>query len=102
MSGTWPPDVHKPDGDDPKPEPKPKPEPEPDPEPEPAASASAAPEAEAPPFNRPAAKAALTAYTIPVVAVTFGAIVLAEPVTPRTLLGAAMILAGVAVVARRR
>ena len=49
----------------------------------------------------PAAKAALTAYTIPIVAVTFGAIVLAEVVTPKTLIGAAMILGGVGVVVRR-
>jgi drug/metabolite transporter (DMT)-like permease len=45
-----------------------------------------------------AAKAATYAYVNPVVAVLLGWAVVNEPVTPRTLLAAAVILAGVAII----
>ncbi len=44
----------------------------------------------------PATRVALMAFTIPVVAVLFGALVMHEPVTARTLAGGALVIAGVA------
>jgi len=43
-----------------------------------------------------ATRVALMAFTIPVVAVLFGALVMHEPVTARTLAGGALVIAGVA------
>jgi drug/metabolite transporter (DMT)-like permease len=43
-----------------------------------------------------ATRVALMAFTIPVVAVLFGALVMQEPVTTRTLAGGALVIAGVA------
>lgn len=50
----------------------------------------------------PASQLALTAYVIPLVALTLGALLADEPVGAHTALGAALILAGVALVLRRR
>jgi len=50
----------------------------------------------------PATRVSLIAYTIPVVAVVVGALLFQEPVRPRVVLGGALVLAGVAVVNRRR
>lgn len=50
----------------------------------------------------PATRVALMAYTIPIVAVAVGALVFAEPVRVRLLLGGALVLAGVAIVNRAR
>ena len=52
--------------------------------------------------NAPATRVALIAYTIPVVAVAVGALLFHEPVRPRVVLGGLLVLAGVAVVTRRR
>ncbi len=48
-----------------------------------------------------ASQAALIAYTTPVIAVATGALLLAEPVTWRVLVGAALVIAGVVFAARR-
>lgn len=47
-----------------------------------------------------ASRAALIAYTSPVIAVATGAIALSEPVTWRLLAGATLVIAGVVVAAR--
>jgi drug/metabolite transporter (DMT)-like permease len=44
----------------------------------------------------------LITYAIPVIAVAVGALFFDEPVTPRIVLGAALVLAGVAVAMRGR
>lgn len=49
----------------------------------------------------PATRLSLITYGIPVVAVCIGTIVLDEPVTPRMLVGGALVLAGVALALRR-
>jgi len=49
-----------------------------------------------------ATRVALMAFTIPVVAVLFGALVMQEPVTARTLAGGALVIAGVAMAVWRR
>jgi drug/metabolite transporter (DMT)-like permease len=49
-----------------------------------------------------ATQVALIAYTIPIVAVAVGALMFAEPIRPRVVLGGALVLAGVAVVTRGR
>jgi drug/metabolite transporter (DMT)-like permease len=50
----------------------------------------------------PATRAALIAYTIPIVAVAVGAFAFGEPVRAKVLLGGILVLAGVAVVNRSR
>jgi drug/metabolite transporter (DMT)-like permease len=52
--------------------------------------------------HAPATRVALIAYTIPIVAVAVGALLFGEPVRPRVLAGGALVLAGVAIVSRRR
>jgi drug/metabolite transporter (DMT)-like permease len=52
--------------------------------------------------HAPATRVALIAYTIPIVAVAVGALLLGEPVRARVLAGGALVLAGVATVNRRR
>jgi drug/metabolite transporter (DMT)-like permease len=52
--------------------------------------------------NAPATRVALIAYTIPVVAVAVGAMLFDEPIRPLVILGGALVLAGVAIVTRRR
>jgi drug/metabolite transporter (DMT)-like permease len=52
--------------------------------------------------HAPATRVALIAYTIPIVAVAVGALMFGEPVRPRVLAGGALVLAGVAIVSRRR
>jgi drug/metabolite transporter (DMT)-like permease len=49
-----------------------------------------------------ATRLALTSYLIPIVAVAVGALLFGEPLRPRLLAGSALILAGVAIVGRRR
>jgi drug/metabolite transporter (DMT)-like permease len=49
-----------------------------------------------------ATRLALMSYLIPIVAVAVGAAVFGEPLRPRVLSGAALILAGVVIVSRRR
>jgi drug/metabolite transporter (DMT)-like permease len=49
-----------------------------------------------------ATRLALTSYLIPIVAVAVGAALFDEPLRPRVLAGAALILAGVVIVSRRR
>lgn len=49
-----------------------------------------------------ATRVALIAYTIPVVAVAVGAALFDEPIRPLVILGGALVLGGVAIVARRR
>jgi drug/metabolite transporter (DMT)-like permease len=49
-----------------------------------------------------ATRLALVAYTIPIVAVIVGAVLFAEPVRPKLLVGGALVLVGVALVHRRR
>ena len=49
-----------------------------------------------------ATRVALVAYTIPVVAVAVGAALFDEPIRPLVILGGAVVLAGVAIVSRRR
>lgn len=49
----------------------------------------------------PATRIALIAYLTPVVAVATGALWLDEPVTPKTVAGAALVLAGVALASRK-
>jgi drug/metabolite transporter (DMT)-like permease len=49
-----------------------------------------------------ATRLALMSYLIPIVAVGVGALLLAEPLRPRVVAGAALVLAGVVVVNRRR
>jgi drug/metabolite transporter (DMT)-like permease len=48
--------------------------------------------------HAPISQVATYAYVNPVVAVALGALILAEPVTPRVLLGGAVIVVGVALV----
>jgi len=52
--------------------------------------------------NVPPALATTYAFVNPVVAIYVGWLVLAEPVTPRTLLAAAVIIAGVALITQAR
>jgi drug/metabolite transporter (DMT)-like permease len=52
--------------------------------------------------HAPATRVSLIAYTIPVVAVAVGALLFQEPVRPRVVLGGLLVLAGVAIVNRRR
>ena len=49
-----------------------------------------------------ATRVALVSYLIPIVAVAVGAVLFDEPLRPRLLAGSALILAGVAIVSRRR
>ena len=49
-----------------------------------------------------ATRVALVSYLIPIVAVAVGAVLFDEPLRPRLLAGSALILAGVAIVTRRR
>ena len=49
----------------------------------------------------PATRIALVAYLTPVVAVATGALWLDEPVTPKTIVGAGLVLAGVALASRK-
>ena len=49
-----------------------------------------------------ATRLALTSYLIPMVAVAVGAALFDEPLRPRILAGAALVLAGVVIVSRRR
>ncbi|MGH9867102.1 MAG: DMT family transporter [Candidatus Polarisedimenticolia bacterium] len=48
----------------------------------------------------PATRVALLAFTIPVVAVVFGALVMHEPITGRTIAGGALVMAGVVLAVR--
>ena len=50
----------------------------------------------------PATRVALIAYTIPIVAVAVGAVLFDEPLRPRLLAGAALVLAGVGIVSLGR
>jgi drug/metabolite transporter (DMT)-like permease len=52
--------------------------------------------------HAPATRVALIAYTIPIVAVAVGALLFAEPVRPRIVVGGMLVLLGVAVVNRLR
>lgn len=52
--------------------------------------------------HAPATRVALIAYTIPIVAVAVGALAFGEPLRPRFLAGAVLVLAGVAIVNRSR
>jgi drug/metabolite transporter (DMT)-like permease len=49
-----------------------------------------------------ATRLALTSYLIPIVAVAVGAALFDEPLRPRILVGAALVLAGVVIISRRR
>ena len=51
--------------------------------------------------NARATQVALIAYTIPIVAVAVGALLFAEPIRPRVVLGGVLVLLGVAIVNRR-
>jgi drug/metabolite transporter (DMT)-like permease len=52
--------------------------------------------------HAPATRVALIAYTIPIVAVAFGAAAFDEPIRPRVVAGGMLVLAGVAIVNRVR
>jgi drug/metabolite transporter (DMT)-like permease len=49
-----------------------------------------------------AARASMTGYLIPTVAVIVGVVVLGEPIVPRQILGGAIVLAGIAIVSARQ